>query len=496
MLWQKAWEIPYRIDQKGQLDASTLAAMEEPDLQRLLESLPVKPRYGCANGARTLSDAAHLVMRFDASGDASAIWDGVSPLEVQKRLESVYGIGPGIAHMVIRILRDDWEKFRGQEREIDVKPDVHVMRVFKRTGLTPTENERKAVEAARELNPSFPGELDWPAWDIGINWCRPTNPLCSDCPLTAVCPKHIYTPLEAYLIERTPLVVWWDKGINHLHLYPATPEAIAALEYLKSDHVEIPTPVESPSPGILDHRGRVGRIRNRHELAGAVYRIPPFASITVIHDLRRFLREHSESAAETGQSTLRLAREDDAEQIAAIYAPYVNDTAVSFADRAPTAEEYRWRIRTTTARLPWVVCERDGIVAGYAYASPHRVSPAYKWSVETSIYVHAEHHRTGVGRALYAALLEALRALGYHGAYAGITEPNPASVGLHEAVGFEFVGTFEEVGYKLGAWRSVIWMACRLGNDDYPPTEPRLLPDLIGTPEWDAVLAAGQARLR
>ena len=192
MLWQKAWEIAYWIDQKGHLNASNLAAMEEPELQRLLESLPVKPRYGCVEGARTLSDAANLVMRFDAGGDAGAIWDGVSPLEVQQRLESVHGIGPGIAHMAIRILRDDWGKFRSQERQIDVKPDVHVMRVFKRTGLTETENEREAVEAARELSPLFPGELDWPAWDIGQKWCRPTNPQCATCPLGLVCPKHIH----------------------------------------------------------------------------------------------------------------------------------------------------------------------------------------------------------------------------------------------------------------------------------------------------------------
>ena len=192
---------------------------------------------------------------------------------------------------------------------------------------------------------------------------------------------------------------------------------------------------------------------------------------------------------------LRLVREDDAEQIAAIYAPYATDTAISFADRAPTTDEYRERIRTTTARLPWIVCEREGIVAGYAYASPHRVSPAYRWSVETSIYVHPDHHRTGIGKALYAALLDALRLLGYHRALAGITDPNPASVGLHEAVGFERFATFDDVGYKLSAWRSVIWLVYRLGNDDYPPTEPCLLPDVLGTPEWDAALAARQALL-
>ena len=125
-----------------------------------------------------------------------------------------------------------------------------------------------------------------------------------------------------------------------------------------------------------------------------------------------------------------------------------------------------------------------------------RTSAAYRWSVETSIYVHPNHHRTGVGTALYAALLEALRLLGYHRAYAGVTEPNPASIGLHEAVGFEAFGTFAEVGYKLGAWRDVTWLAYRLGNDDFPPMEPRLLPELLGMPEWEAALAAGQTLLR
>ncbi len=189
MIWQNAWEIPYWIHRKGKLDASILATVGEPGLQHLLESLPVKPRYGCVAGARTLSDAADLVIRFDPGGDANAIWDRVSPSEVQKRLEAVHGIGPGIAHMIIRILRDDWGKFEGSEHEIDVKPDVHVMRVFKRTGLTRSENEREAVEAARRLNPTFPGELDWPAWNIGQRWCRPSRPLCGGCPLTAVCPQ-------------------------------------------------------------------------------------------------------------------------------------------------------------------------------------------------------------------------------------------------------------------------------------------------------------------
>lgn len=192
MPWERAFEIPYHIFIAGQLDAVRLAAMQTDDLQQLLEGLPAKPRYGCAKGARTLKDIANLVVKHDAAGNAEVVWEDVSPREALNRLQSVYGIGSGIAHMTIRILHDDWEAFTrpDQEREIDVKPDVHVKRVFKRTGLTRTEDENETVTAARELNPDFPGELDWPAWEIGMKWCRPTNPLCSNCPLSAVCPKH------------------------------------------------------------------------------------------------------------------------------------------------------------------------------------------------------------------------------------------------------------------------------------------------------------------
>ena len=195
-------------------------------------------------------------------------------------------------------------------------------------------------------------------------------------------------------------------------------------------------------------------------------------------------------------TTLRLVREDDADQIAAIYEPYARDTAITFVYAAPTGADFRDRIQGTIARLPWFVCERDGLVTGYAYASPHRVSPAYRWSVETTIYIHPKHHHTGIGTALYIALLGTLRLLGYHRAYAGVTEPNPASIGLHEAMGFKQIGTFHEVGYKLGAWRDVIWLEYMLGNADFPPAEPLGLPELLRTPEWEAAVAAGQALLR
>ena len=188
--WKKAWEIPCCINQKGKLDVSKLAKMKKPELVRLLKSLRVKPR-SVDQGAETLRDIATLVER-DFAGDAAAIWLDASLEEVEKRLQSIKGVGSGIASMVTRILHDDCRMFRGQERQIDVKPDVHVMRVFKRAGLAHSESKDDARNAARTLNPTFPGELDWPAFDIGQRWChKGTKPSCGKCPLESVCPQYI-----------------------------------------------------------------------------------------------------------------------------------------------------------------------------------------------------------------------------------------------------------------------------------------------------------------
>ncbi|MCY4389156.1 MAG: hypothetical protein OXC18_18840 [Desulfurellaceae bacterium] len=187
--WKKAWEIPCCINQKGKLDASKLAKMKKSELVRLLKSLRVKPRY-VDQGAETLEDVATLVER-DFAGDTAAIWRDASPASVEKRLQRIRYVGPGIASMVTRILHDDCGMFRGQEQEIDIKPDVRVRRVFERTGLTNSKSENEARNAAWRLNPDFPGELDWPAFDIGGEWCVASNPRCPSCPLTAVCPKHL-----------------------------------------------------------------------------------------------------------------------------------------------------------------------------------------------------------------------------------------------------------------------------------------------------------------
>jgi phosphinothricin acetyltransferase len=164
----------------------------------------------------------------------------------------------------------------------------------------------------------------------------------------------------------------------------------------------------------------------------------------------------------------------DARACLAIYAPHVTDAATSFEDVPPTEEQFAERIERTARDYPWIVLERDGRIAGFAYATQHRTRAAYRWAADCAIYVDPEFRGRGAGRRLYGALLELLRRQGLHVAVAGITVPNDASVGLHRAVGFELVGTYAAIGWKAGAWRDVAWYACRLttGGDDGPPPDP------------------------
>lgn len=155
---------------------------------------------------------------------------------------------------------------------------------------------------------------------------------------------------------------------------------------------------------------------------------------------------------------IRTATLDDSAAAAAIYAPVVQHTAISFETDPPDAAEMRARIDKTLASLPWLVAEdAAGEVCGYAYASRHRERAAYQWSVDTTVYVHERRRGQGVGRALYGRLLPLLAELGYCQAFAGIALPNAGSVGLHEAVGFQPIGVYRDVGFKHGAWRDVGW---------------------------------------
>ena len=174
----------------------------------------------------------------------------------------------------------------------------------------------------------------------------------------------------------------------------------------------------------------------------------------------------------------------DAAAVAAIYRPAVETSVASFEEAAPGPTEMAGRMRSTLERLPWLVAEDAGTLAGYAYAAPHRQRAGYRWSVDVSVYVDPSQQGRGVGRALYDRLLDLLRRQGYRNAYAGITLPNPSSVRLHEAIGMRRIGVYARVGWKLGAWRDVAWYGMSLldGSDtDGPPPEPRSVHEVLVT---------------
>ncbi|RSD07271.1 GNAT family N-acetyltransferase [Amycolatopsis eburnea] len=170
---------------------------------------------------------------------------------------------------------------------------------------------------------------------------------------------------------------------------------------------------------------------------------------------------------------IRDATPEDAPACAALYAPYVTDTAISFETEPPDDAEMARRI---TAAHAWFVLDDDGHVAGYAYATPFAARAAYRWSCETSIYLERGRRRTGAGRALYETLFERLRERGFHRAFAGMTLPNEASAGLHRALGFEPAGVYRRVGWKHGSWHDVAWVQRDLNATEGCTSPPTGLP--------------------
>lgn len=167
---------------------------------------------------------------------------------------------------------------------------------------------------------------------------------------------------------------------------------------------------------------------------------------------------------------IRIATVRDADAVAAIYAPIVRDTVITFETVVPTPADMAARIGNTLKTFPWLVAEdASGNVIGYAYASQHRKREAYSTSCEVSVYVDGAARGQGIGRKLYEALLPVLIRQNYILALAGITLPNAASIGLHEALGFKYLGTYRNVGYKLGAWLEVGWWERLLAAPEVPP---------------------------
>jgi phosphinothricin acetyltransferase len=182
------------------------------------------------------------------------------------------------------------------------------------------------------------------------------------------------------------------------------------------------------------------------------------------------------SLEEATSARVRVATVDDAEAIASIYAPVVANTTISFEFEPPSVDEMRTRIAATLQLLPWLVSiDEAGRVDGYVYAGRHRERAAYQWAVDVTAYVREDARGTGVGKRLYGALFDELRRLGYYQAFAGIALPNAASVALHEALGFERIGVYKNVGFKFDRWHDVGWWQKELRSPATPSTPMRFL---------------------
>lgn len=190
--------------------------------------------------------------------------------------------------------------------------------------------------------------------------------------------------------------------------------------------------------------------------------------------------------------SLRVATPDDGAALAAIYAPYIEDTAISLELTAPDADQMAARIASILPSFPWLVAERDGAVIGYAYYGAHHERLGYRWSVNFGVYLAQNARGQGAGKALYRALIALARAQGYEMAFGGITLPNAASVGLHESVGFRPIGVYPRAAWKMGEWRDVGWWGLEIGGaretgePGDPPAEPVPFSELRAAPGWGA----------
>ena len=180
--------------------------------------------------------------------------------------------------------------------------------------------------------------------------------------------------------------------------------------------------------------------------------------------------------------SIRLARPEDGPALLAIYGQYIH-TPITFEYELPTQEEFARRISSTLEGYPYLVWEEGGAPLGYAYAHREREREAYRWNAELSIYLDSRATGRGVGRALYTALMELLALQGVRTAYGAVTDPNPASEGLHQALGFRRLGVHQNTGYKNGRWHGVIWFEKALapyGPEPAPVVPfPRLSPEAV-----------------
>jgi phosphinothricin acetyltransferase len=192
---------------------------------------------------------------------------------------------------------------------------------------------------------------------------------------------------------------------------------------------------------------------------------------------------------------LRIADVRDAADMVQIYAPFIRSSGITQEIEVPSTEAFAERVKTTLIERPWIVCDVDGMLAGYAYAGKHRERSGYQWCTEPSVYVDEKFHRSNIATALYTALFEILKKQHYVNAYAVITLPNPQSVAFHEKFGFTYLTTFKRIGFKLGKWHDVGWWEKQVNRHEYVMSDPIKFMSL-DQPTIDMALAAGNNLLR
>lgn len=169
---------------------------------------------------------------------------------------------------------------------------------------------------------------------------------------------------------------------------------------------------------------------------------------------------------------IRVVKKDDAAAMLEIYSPFILNSGITQEITVPSIEEFQKRISETLELRPWIVCEINGDVAGYAYAGKYRDRKGYQWCTEPSVYISEKYLRNNIAHSLYTALFEILEILGYINAYAVITLPNDRSISFHEKFGFEYLTTYKNVGYKLGQWHDVGWWSYTIKAHNDNPSEP------------------------
>lgn len=197
------------------------------------------------------------------------------------------------------------------------------------------------------------------------------------------------------------------------------------------------------------------------------------------------------------KATIRPAERRDVPGILEIYAPFILHTAVTFEEIVPDEESFWKRIQEIMEELPYLVCEIDGRIAGYAYASAYRSRASYRWSKEVSVYIHPDFHRRKVADALYTSLNEIIKYQGIANLLAIITLPNQPSVSFHEYFGYRKSGEFSKVGFKLDQWQNVGWFELFLQDETLAPRQKILrLNEITGLPVFKEAIQNGLDKLR